>query len=149
MIISYTGVPAEPRHPAFKNEPTAWMPLLTLKLAKVHDLWTPRFRAVVDSGSPWCIFPTALGDYLGINVSKGIESTIGGILKGGKEPIYFHKIKMLVENNWSINVMAGFTKRLAVTGILGRDGFFDNFLVRFDHSIKPPHLEIEKIPLVQ
>lgn len=149
MIIKYTGFPNEPRHPAFKNEPTNWMPIVTIRVGKPHDLWTPRFGAVVDSGSPWCMFPTACADYLGIGVTEGIESIVGGILKGGTEPIYFHTVRIQVASNWCISVKAGFTRRLVVAGILGRNGFFDNFRVRFDHSVMPAQFEIEKIESVQ
>ncbi len=149
MIIRYTGFPVEPRHPAFKNEPTSWMPVVTVRVGKTHDIWTPRFGAVVDSGSPWCLFPTACADFLGMRVADGIESTIGGILKGDSEPIYFHTVKIQVANNWCITVKAGFTKKLSVAGILGRSGFFDNFIIRFDHSTKPPQFEIERIALIQ
>ena len=123
--------------------------MLTVRVGKTHEKWTPRFQAVIDSGSPWCLFPTAIGDHLGIKISEGVESVIGGILKGDTEAIYFHKIKIRVENNWDIPVMAGFTKKLAITGILGRNGFFDNFTVKFDHSCKPPHLEVDRIPILQ
>ena len=149
MIKSYMGFPMEPSHPAFKDEETAWMPILYVRVGMGRDLWSPRFGAVVDSGSPWCIFPTALADYLGIKVTDGIESTVGGILKPDREPIYFHTVKIQVESNWNITVKAGFTKKLAWQGILGRNGFFDNFSVRFDHSVKPPQLHIEKIEFIQ
>ena len=149
MIKSYTGFPLEPPHPAFKDEATAWMPVLNVRVGKAHDVWSPRFGAVVDSGSPWCMFPTALADYLGIKVTDGIESKVGGILKADTEPIYFHAVKIQVESNWNITVKVGFTKKLAVSGILGRNGFFDNFIIRFDHSVNPPQLEIEKIQFIQ
>ena len=151
MKVPYTGFPIEPRHPAFTKETTAWLPILTVRVGppQTHDLWSPRFGAVVDSGSPWCMFPTALADYFGIKVNTGVEGTVGGILKGDVEPIYFHNLKLQIASNWNITVKAGFTKKLAVPGILGRNGFFDNFKVHFDHSCKPPHLDIEKIELLQ
>lgn len=149
MIVKYTGIPAEPRHPAFKNEPTIWMPFLTIRIGKTHDIWTPRFQAVVDSGSPWCMFSSDLANFLGIDVGKGTEHVVGGILKGGVEPIYFHAITVNIPGMWPISVKAGFTKKLAVAGILGRNGFFDNFTVKFDHSVKPPHFEINKIETPQ
>jgi len=86
---------------------------------------------------------------LGIRVTDGIESAVGGILKADMEPIYFHTVKIQVEGNWNISVRVGFTKKLAFSGILGRNGFFDNFTLRFDHSVKPPQLEIEKIQFIQ
>lgn len=145
VLKRYIGLPLEPPHPAFKNQTTAWLPMLSVRIGIAHDIWSPRFLAVVDSGSPWCIFPTALGDYLGLQVSSGIESELRGIIRTDSEPIYFHKIKIQIEANWNISVMAGFTRKLSADGILGRSGFFDNFLLRFDHSKDPPQLEIDKI----
>jgi hypothetical protein len=52
---------------------------------------------------------------------------------------------LLFEAGWSINVMAGFVKKQGCSAILGRNGFFDNFKVTFDHSTAPPAFEIERI----
>lgn len=106
---------------------------------------TPRMPAVVDSGSPWCVFQSDVGEYLGIDIEKGTEDTLSGITRGVPEPAYFHKVQIYVEENWIITVVAGFVKKLSVAAILGRNGFFDNFHVRFDHSASPPMLEIDKI----
>lgn len=149
MLRKYTGIPLEPPHPAFKNQTTAWLPMLSVRIGIAHDVWSPRFLAVVDSGSPWCIFPTALGEYLGLEVSSGIESELRGIIRTDAEPVYFHKIKIQIETNWNISVMAGFTKKLSADGILGRSGFFDSFSIRFDHSTNPPQLEIDKLERLQ
>jgi hypothetical protein len=109
---------------------------------------TPRFPAVVDSGSPYCMFRADVGEYLGMDVARGIQHVIGGIISDPTEPIYFHKVKIYVESDWVIEVMAGFVKKLSVTGILGRNGFFENFYVTLDHSKRPPELEIARIELV-
>ena len=65
------------------------------------------------------------------------------------ESIYFHPIKIQVESSWNISVMAGFTRKLSFPAILGRNGFFDNFTVLFNHSTKPPEMEIERIKFLQ
>jgi hypothetical protein len=86
-----------------------------------------------------------LADYLGIELEKGEKGEIGGILTGSREPRYFHKVTLFVEDHWTFSVRAGFVRKLSVPGILGRDGFFDHFLVQFDHSGKPPVVHLEKI----
>ncbi len=121
-----------------------WLPMVFVRVGRGH-VETPRFLAVVDSGSPYCIFKAEVGSYIGLDVASGIEHAIGGIIHGPQEPIYFHRVRICVEMDWVIEVMAGFVKKLAVTGILGRNGFFHNFHVRFDHSTKPPEIEIKKI----
>lgn len=148
MKKNYTRLPLDQPHPAFKKETAAWMPMLQVRVGHNHRQ-TPRIAAVVDSGSPYCFFQSNVGEYLGIDVEHGIEHFVGGITKGAPEPVYFHKVQIYVEADWIVNVMAGFCKKLSVAAILGRNGFFDNFYVRFDHSSNPPVLEINKIEHIQ
>src|ERR1700693_5402938 len=122
--------------------------MLSVRVGHGHNQ-TPSFFAVVDSGSPWCLFKSDVAAILGIDWQKGIEESIGGITQTTPEPVYFHRVKIYVESDWIVDVMAGFCKKLAVTGILGRNGFFENFYVKFDHSLKPPELEINKIEKIQ
>jgi hypothetical protein len=58
--------------------------------------------------------------------------------------MYFHKVRIIVFGDF-FETMAGFSPDLAVTGLLGRRGFFDNFVVKFDASTSAPYCEIEKI----
>jgi hypothetical protein len=107
---------------------------------------TPRFQAVVDSGSATCLFRRDIADYLKIDLDKanvGV-STIGGIIQGPQQPVYFCPVQLYIADNWVITVTAGFLKKLAVSGILGRNGFFDAFSVKFDHLVSPPAFEIER-----
>ncbi len=110
---------------------------------------TPRFLAVIDSGSPYCMFQAEVGELVGLEVDKGEEDVVGGIIRGLQEPIYFHKVKIYVEMDWIIEVMAGFVKKLQVPGVLGRNGFFENFYIYFDHASHPPTVEVKKIEKIQ
>ena len=90
-----------------------------------------------------------VGEYLGIDIKKGIADTIGGLSQGMAEPVFYHKVNLYVESDWVVDITAGFVKKLSVAGILGRNGFFDNFKVRFDQSMHPPIVEIERIEKMQ
>jgi len=82
---------------------------------------------------------------LGIrNVEDGIEQQLTGVIDGPKAPIFFHRVKILVGSE-QIETMVGFSWKLAAGGILGRRGFFENFVVRIDPSTTPPTCELEKI----
>ena len=148
MKKSYTKLPLDPPHPAFRKELAMWMPLLHVRVGHNHKQ-TPRLPAVVDSGSPYCFFQSSVGEYLGIHVESGIEDSVGGITKSSPEPVFFHRVQIYVESDWIIDVMAGFCKKLSVTAILGRNEFFDNFQLRFDHSGNPPMLEINRIERIE
>ncbi len=144
MKKQYSSFPLDEQNPAFPDEKEMFWPTLMVRVGKSHQQ-TPRFPAVVDSGSPWCIFKSDIGKFLEIDVYAGKRYKMGGVISGITEPIYFHKVKIYVEQDWVIDVTAGFADKLGVTGILGRTGFFDNFHVHFDHSVKPPILQIDRI----
>ena len=58
--------------------------------------------------------------------------------------MYFHKVRVFIFGDF-FETMAGFARELSVTGLLGRRGFFENFVVKIDASASPPYCEIEKI----
>ena len=139
-------LPADAVHPIHGKDQAIWVPTLKVRVAQLKaHVQSPRFDAVVDSGSPCCVFKADLADYLGIDLTKGEPDTVGGIIQGHSETIYFHKVRIFVEADWIIEVKAGFMKKLSVNGILGRNGFFDRFQVRFDHSTSPHQLEVNRI----
>jgi len=81
---------------------------------------------------------------LGIRLEDGIRSELGGVIGGKLVPIYFHKIKILVGSQ-QLTTMAGFSEQMSVAGLLGRRGFFEDFIVRIDSSTSPPSFELDKI----
>jgi hypothetical protein len=147
---AYTPYPVDEQDPVTSSEAQLW-PALKVQLGNVSTRQrTPRFNAVVDSGSPWCIFKSEYATLIGISDFKnGPSYPLGGVIGGEdspREPMYFHRVNVFIEKGWSpVEMMAGFCEKLAVDGLLGRHGFLDNFIVRFDHSTNPPHFDIEKI----
>lgn len=98
----------------------------------------------MDSGSPYCLFRADVAASIGLrDLASGVRGEIGSVT-GERDVCYFHKVKLYVENSWMIEVTAAFPTNLAVPAILGRLGFFDNFLVTFDHALSPPALVIER-----
>jgi hypothetical protein len=130
--------------PGFPNETTLWIPMLKVRCMYQHQMMPPML-AVVDSGSPYCLFSTDIADFLQIDLTNVPQGSMGGVIGGPQDVTYFHKIKLQVENNWTFEVMGAFMKKLAVPAILGRNGFFDRFQVLFDHSKQPSEFEIIKI----
>ena len=91
------------------------------------------------------MFHAGLCHSLGIKrVEDGIKEDFGGIFSDPKRSVYFHKVKIIVVSE-QFETMAGFSWDLAVTGILGRRGFFQNFVTTIDSSGNPPHVELRKI----
>lgn len=144
LRVSYTAYKLGEANPVTKSD-KEWIPYLWCRAGFGHQK-TPRFQAVVDSGSANCLFRRDIADYLKIDLTKANVGvgTIGGIIQGPEQAVYFCPIQIYVADNWVISVTAGFLKKLAVPGILGRNGFFDAFKVSFDHLVSPPAFEIER-----
>jgi hypothetical protein len=124
-----------------------WIPMLRIQVSTKHQS-TPTLPAIVDSGSPYCLFRTDVADFLHINLGGAPKGMLGGVIKGVTDPVLFYPVNLAIEANWTISVLAGFTKKLSVQAILGRSGFFDRFHVRFDQSKSPHEFEITKIDFV-
>lgn len=135
-------------HPAFPNEKFDWMPIIDIRLVHKHCPPTKRIEAIVDSGSPACMFHASVCQAMGIKLEDGISVPLGGVVakgQGGKEaPMYFHKVKVIIGLD-QFQTMAGFSWGMAVFGLLGRRGFLENFVTTFDSSDYPPFLDIQKI----
>jgi len=142
----YKAHPLPYSHSAVFNEQHVYHPILTARLSnpRRHSPPTDRFDAFVDSGSPDCYFHADIGRAVGIRIEDGQKSALGGVVAGPRCDTYFHEIALHVEGD-IIRVKAGFTDSLAVSAILGRRGFFDHFIVTFDHGGNPPEFEIRRI----
>lgn len=146
MRKQYTGLPTGKPDPGLQSA-INWTPMLKVRVSANHQS-SPTMRAVVDSGSPYCLFRAEVADFLHLDLTKCPHRSLGGIIGGPTEEVYFHNVKIVIETDWTINVFAGFMRKLGTQAILGRVGFFDKFLVTFDHQIQPPEMEINKFELI-
>lgn len=131
-------------HPAFPKEAFHWAPLLNVKLTYKHSPPTKWIEAFADTGAHSCIFHADFCRSLGIRLEDGTESSLGGVIGGARAPIYYHPIKILVDL-FQIQTMVGFSESLSVAGLLGRRGFFDNFVFTLDGTTDPPVFELVKL----
>jgi hypothetical protein len=145
LQFPYKIWPASRPHPAFPGVPV-WVPVLPVKISypAKHSPPSKRFEAVVDSGSQHTLFHGDIGKSIGIKVEKGIESSVSGVVGGVEVPVFFHDVGLYIGTD-IIGLRAGFCDELPVAGILGRLGFFDNFIVTFDQTSEPGTFEIQRI----
>jgi len=137
--------PTPQPHPAFPNEQYHWAPIINARLVHKHCPPTKSIECWIDSGSHVCLFHASLCHSLGIKrVEDGVKEEFGGIFNDPKRPVYFHKVKVMVVSE-QFETMAGFSWELSAIGILGRRGFFQNFVTKIDSSGTPPYVELQKI----
>ncbi|MBI2426278.1 MAG: aspartyl protease family protein [Candidatus Kerfeldbacteria bacterium] len=90
------------------------------------------YEALVDSGADFCIFPAELGELLEIDLAGGEKNLVNGIT--GKAEWYFmHSVTLTVGGHPFI-IKAGFLPNMGEIGygVVGQQGFFDLFIVKFD-----------------
>jgi hypothetical protein len=114
--------------------------MLTVSLVIGHAP-TRRFEAIVDSGSPSCLFHADIGEAHGLDIEAGRAGPLSGVVGGSKGNVYYHQVKLVVPGGM-ISIFGGFSRNLSVAAILGRHGFFEHYTITFDPSNKPPGLEI-------
>lgn len=120
------------------------MPILAIRLSYDHGPQTPRFEALVDSGAADCLFRADIAAHMRIDLKKGVKGTTSGIVQGQIINIYYHDVNLWVGAD-RIKIKAGFGEHMSVGAILGRRGFFENFIITFDPSATPPGFDIQRL----
>jgi len=88
--------------------------------------------ALIDSGADKCLFHSALGKEIGLNIEKGKKEGFSGI-KGEEILAHLHQIQLQVAGiDEKIEITAGFIDAKGVFAILGQEGFFDSFRIKFE-----------------
>jgi hypothetical protein len=142
--FNYKVIPLREPHPAFPSVTSTWLPVLPVRLSYGHGKQTPRIEALVDSGAANCLFRADICPFIGITLKDGVHGITRGIIPHQKIDVYYHDIKLWVGADM-IQIKAGFADRLSVGALLGRRGFFENFIVTFDPSANPPGFEIQRL----
>jgi len=119
------------RDPKKKFISVPWIP------AKVRANDTEKkFLMLVDSGADFCILDRDVASFLGINISDGEFIRTGGIGEGA-DIYYFDNIYINVGGE-EIKTRCGFKDGYLmdglISGVLGRQGFFDHFKVCIDQA---------------
>ena len=137
MKFAYTKFPSrDPRKPWFGR------PIVSVILT--HGESTS-VAAIVDSGADRSLFDVEVGKDIGLNVESGEVEYFGGI-GGSRVQAFVHKVQLqVVDIEKTVEVPIGFTKNLGVSGILGQEGFFDQYRIKFEKD----HDMFEIVPVVK
>jgi len=136
MKFPYLKIPGiDPRKP--------WISRPIIPVIISHKDKSIRVNALIDSGADLCFFHYELGKRLGLNIEKGRLEDITGI-EGIRTPVWIHNITFqIVGSDHQIFMPVGFTKSPGVFAILGQEGFFDAFRIKFERD----HNVVEIVPV--
>ncbi|MCI0488465.1 MAG: retropepsin-like domain-containing protein [Blastocatellia bacterium] len=101
--------------------------------------------ALIDSGAELCLFHSSVGKALGIDLHSGREEHIKGIALD-VVPAYMHKIQLVLRGEPAIDMEVGFMELDLIPdgGLLGQQGFFDEFDIRFQRWQNAIHITRRK-----
>jgi len=112
----------------YSKENERWFP--TISIILFGPTRKRAFKALVDSGASFSVFRSEVADYLGIPIEKGKPVYLTGI--GGRILGYAHNVNVSVDRKNFFNCKIVFSKEYTVSlNILGRDNFFQPFLISF------------------
>ena len=120
------------------HDPTLkWVsrPYIPIRLIGPNGFWEG--YGLIDSGADRSLFNLEIVEKIGLDLTDSKFENFGGI-EGGNLKAKLAKIKLEVSGiSEGIEIMAGFVNSKGVAAILGQDGFFDNFRIKFerDHGI--------------
>jgi hypothetical protein len=104
-----------------------WFP--TIDIIIYGPKRTDAFKALVDSGASYSVFRAEVAERLGVKIEKGKPVYLSGI--GGRILGYLHNLKISIDDK-NFNCKIVFSKEYTVSlNILGRDNFFQPFLISF------------------
>ncbi len=126
MKFGYTKLPS-----IYPGKPWLSRPIVSVILTHREST---SIMALVDSGADRCLFDAEVGKDIGLNVESGEVEYFGGIGES-RVKAFVHKVQLqVVDIDKTVEVPIGFTMNLGVSGILGQDGFFDAFRIKFERD---------------
>ena len=118
--------------------------MLAVQLSRGSFL-TPHFEALIDSGAFDCLFHGDIAAAVGIpDITTGVLKKSGGVAKGAEITTYGHEVRLIVGSD-RFKIEAYFCHDLPIAALLGRNGFFDKYIVTFDSSGNVPGFELQRI----
>jgi hypothetical protein len=121
-----------------------WVAILLVQVSKGSKTTTP-FEALIDSGATNCLFHSDVAKAVGIEDFKtGAQSATGGVVAGSSMRLYAHEIRLHIGSD-NFKITGYFSDQLPIPCLLGRNGFFDKYIVTFDPTESNPGFELTRI----
>ena len=105
---------------------------------------TSPFEALIDSGSTNCLFHSDVARAVGIaDFRTGALSAASGVT-GATMELYGHEVRLHIGAD-HFKIMGYFSSQLPIPCLLGRNGFFDKYIVTFDPTETNPGFELTRV----
>lgn len=137
MILPYTKFRSEtPLFPYFLRS------MINVKL--INGSRSRTQKAIIDTGADYILINSSIAKDLGINYKSGTKWTTTGI---ENKPIdtYFHELEIEIPNleRSLFKTKVGFINSNSVGILLGQNGFFDHFQIKFERYASCFEIEVK------
>jgi hypothetical protein len=133
QVYTYSSFPIAPSesHPrGFSAQRPLIYATVTASNGEAFD-----WAVLLDSGADNCLFPLRLASYLNLDVTAMPRTLTGGV--GSKANVtYFDHLRIDLGKGIAFTAYVGFTEGMdaMAIGLLGQDGFFDQYNVDFRNA---------------
>ena len=110
-------------------------PLIPIRVIGPKGIWEG--YGLIDSGADRSLFNTEIAEEIGLRLTNSQTENFFGI-EGDRLKANLHEIRLQILGvDKEVEILAGFVDSPGVGAILGQDGFFDAFRIKFekDHGI--------------
>jgi hypothetical protein len=141
MDFKYRKFPVDLTNCPFPTKKSALRPVIQI------DFETPTgnfgYLVLIDSGADYCIFHASVGEQLGLDIKSGKLLTFWGT-SGEPQKAYFHETTFKIGGiSHTCNVGFSYDIEKLAYGLLGQDGFFNKWKVKFEYQKE--NIEIKEI----
>jgi len=143
MNFKYQKFPVDSKNCPFPNKKSALRPVIQV------DFETPGgnfgYLVLIDSRADYCIFHAQIGEQLGLDIKSGDPLVFYGT-SGEPQKAYFHEITFKIGGNpHTCKVGFSYDMDKLAYGLLGQDGFFNKWVVKFEYQKE--NVELKEIVL--
>lgn len=141
MNFRYRKFPIDPNNCPFPEKRSSLRPVIQIDFDNSNSGFS--YLVLIDSGADYCLFHASIGEQLGLDIKRGTPLTFFGT-SGTPQKAYFHKITFKVGgHNHIANVGFSYEMDGLAYGILGQDGFFNKWIVKFEYQKE--NIELKQI----
>lgn len=106
-------------------------PYIPLKIIGQRGIW--KGYSLIDSGADKSLLNTEIAEEIGLDLDESQLENFSGI-EGGKLEARIANIRLQIAGFEEIKIVAGFVNSATVGVILGQEGFFDEFRIKFERD---------------
>lgn len=142
MNFKYRKFPVDPNNCPFPDKKSALRPVIQIDFDGPNGKFG--YLVLIDSGADYCVFHARVGELIGLDIKAGKPLTFFGT-SGEPQKAYFHMVTFKI-GGYKHRCEIGFSYDMEKLpyGLLGQDGFFDKWIVKFEYHKE--NVELKEIP---